>query len=163
MTTFLTVQILFWLGAGMVDDRIEQVRCAEIGFSQAAERKDAVAFAEFVDHEARFASGDPVRGREAVVASWQGFLTPGGADIIWRPAVIEVLPSADLALSRGPYRVTRTSENGETSENWGHFISTWRRSPDGRWRVVFDSGGDAGMIPSDAEQALLAAPQDCPD
>ena len=54
------------------------MRCAEIGFSQAAERKDAEAFAAFVDPEARFVAGEPARGRAAVVASWAALLTPGG-------------------------------------------------------------------------------------
>ena len=97
-----------------------------------------------------------------MVASWKAFLTPGGDDIIWRPEIVEILPSAELALSRGPYRITSTDDQGETHEIWGHYISTWRRSPDGRWRVVFDSGGDSGMTPSAAERALVAALQDCP-
>lgn len=158
----LLAVLLCCSATALADKRVEQVRCAEIGFSQAAERKDAEAFASFIDPEARFASGDPVRGREAVVASWKAFLTPGGMDIMWRPAVLEVLPSADLALSRGPYRIIRSDDHGVAHESWGHFISTWRRAADGRWRVVFDSGGDSGMTPSEAERALLTTPVDCP-
>ena len=63
MRICLAMLILCWLGSGLADERIKQVRCAEIGFSQAAESKDTEAFTEFVDPEARFASGPPVRGR----------------------------------------------------------------------------------------------------
>jgi hypothetical protein len=97
---------LAFSGVALADDRVDEVRCAEIGFSQSAENKDSEAFAAFVDPEARFVAGTIRRGREEVVAGWQGLLTEGGPDIIWRPDLVEVLPSADLALSQGPYRMT---------------------------------------------------------
>ena len=163
MKIIFAILISCSVASATADERVEQLRCAEIGFSQATEHKDAKAFAAFVDPEARFASGAPVRGREAVVSSWAAFLNPGGSKIMWRPDIVEILPSADLGLSRGPYRIIRTDDEGKTSESWGHYISTWRRSPDGQWRVIFDSGGDSGMTPTDAQRALLEAPIDCPD
>jgi ketosteroid isomerase-like protein len=80
----------------------------------------------------------------------------------WRPAVVEVTSDGKLALSRGPYRSTRIDEDGNVQESWGHFISTWRRNAAGNWQVVFDSGGDAGMTPTEAEIAILESEPDCP-
>jgi len=140
----------------------ETVRCAEIAFSNAVEARDVDAFAALVEEEARFVSRVTSRGRDEIVQAWRVFLDPGGPSIRWRPAVVEVHPDGTLALSRGPYRVSSSDEDGESAERWGHFISTWRRGDDGRWRVVFDSGGDDGMTPTAEERTLLDAPDECP-
>ena len=44
---------LFSLSAALADPT-EEVRCREIGFSQAAERQDLAAFSRFIDADARF-------------------------------------------------------------------------------------------------------------
>lgn len=139
-----------------------EVICAETGFSRAAEAKDREAFIRFVDPDARFVSGQVAKGREEIAAAWAGLLAPDGPVIRWRPEVVEVTADGQLALSHGPYRVTSTDEHGVTSHSWGHFNSTWRRSADGAWRVVFDIGGDAGMSPSPHDIAVLEEEPDCP-
>jgi ketosteroid isomerase-like protein len=82
--------------------------------------------------------------------------------IRWRPSITEISQDGQLALSRGPYRVTATEDDGTHRESWGHFISTWRRNENGEWLVLFDSGGDSGMTPSDEEIAILLAEPECP-
>jgi hypothetical protein len=46
-------------------------------------------------------------------------------------------------------------------ENWGTFISTWRRNADGRWQVLFDTGGETGMTPSADDIAVLNQEPEC--
>jgi ketosteroid isomerase-like protein len=137
------------------EDPVEAVRCAEIRFSQSVENQDLEAFADSVDPDARFVSSTVLRGREAVVESWSKAFFGSGVEILWRPSVVEVLQSGELALSRGPYRMSRKAEDGSVQESWGRFNSTWRLNADGRWRVVFDAGGDVGMTPTEEERALL--------
>ncbi len=144
------------------EDIRQEVVCAETGFSRAAEAKDKQMFLSFVDTDARFVTNRVARGREGVGDAWSAALSPDGPTIRWRPAVVEVTSDGNLAISRGPYRSTRTGDNGETVESWGHFISTWRRNAEGRWQVVFDSGGDAGMTPTDDEIGVLESEPDCP-
>ena len=140
----------------------QEVVCAEPGFSRAAEARDRSAFLAFVDPDARFVTGNVARGHAEIAEAWRAFLSPDGPAIRWRPAVVEVSADGRLAISRGPYRTVSVDDNGDRSETWGHFISTWRRDEDGSWHVLFDSGGDAGMTPTAEEVAILEGEPDCP-
>jgi uncharacterized protein (TIGR02246 family) len=136
-------------------DPAQDVRCRETGFSVAAEQRDAAAFAAFIDADARFVGATVSRGADEIVAAWQPFLTEGGPAIKWRPQFVEVLEDGDLALSRGPYRLTVTDQDGNVTEHWGTFNSVWRLHDDGVWRVVFDAGSPPTETPSDEQRALL--------
>ena len=76
--------------------------------------------------------------------------------------IVEVVSNGTLAISRGPYRLTKTSESGETVHTWGTFNSTWRLTGDGEWHVLFDAGGDHGMEPTPEEVEVLNGEPDCP-
>lgn len=143
------------------DSARQQVVCAETAFSQSAELRNQQSFLGFVDEEARFVSGEVLRGPAAVAAAWSVFFAPDGPSIRWRPAVVEVVANGTLAISRGPYRVVRNDDAGNPVESWGTFTSVWRLGGDGEWKVLFDAGGDAGKTPSEAERALLAEEPDC--
>ncbi len=140
----------------------QEMICAETAFSRAAEDRDLVRFLAFVDPDARFASATVARGKADIATAWADFFAPEGPAIRWRPAVTEISADGRLALSRGPYRSLRTGADGERIESWGHFISTWRKSGDGQWLVLFDSGGDNGMTPTEDEKRLLESEPDCP-
>jgi ketosteroid isomerase-like protein len=106
----------------------------EIAFAKTMADRDLEAFARFISAEAIFFSGDtPLRGREAIVAAWAPYFDGDTAPFSWRPDLVEVLDSGDLALSSGPV----VSAAGEAI---GRFNSIWRRDEDGEWRVVFDRG-----------------------
>ena len=139
-----------------------EVICAETGFSRAAEQRDLERFLEFVDPDARFANVAVSRGKDEIATSWAPVFDRDGPAMRWRPAVTEVSADGRLALSRGPYRSVRKGADGERIESWGHFISTWRKTADGDWLVLFDSGGDNGMTPTAAEVVLLESEPDCP-
>jgi ketosteroid isomerase-like protein len=51
----------------------------------------------------------------------------------WKPEVIEVAVSGNLAFSSGPVY-------GADGKQFGVFNSIWRREADGTWKVVFDKG-----------------------
>mgnify|MGYP001816416478 CR=1 FL=1 len=141
---------------------IEEVRCREIGFSQSAEHKDSDAFRSFIDTDARFVSDRVLRGPDAITEAWAVFFSQEGPAIKWRPEIVEILEDGRLALSRGPYRVLATDEDGEPVERWGTFNSVWRMNDDGVWRVVFDAGSPAAVAPDETTRALLDAEYDCP-
>ena len=140
----------------------QDVICAESAFSDAAEKRDLEQFLSFVDIDARFVNNGVARGRASIAEAWAPIFEPEGPSMRWRPAITEVSADGKLALSRGPYRSLKRRENGEFVESWGHFISTWRLAADGRWQVLFDSGGDDGMTPTPAEVELLQSDPRCP-
>ncbi|HSG64952.1 MAG TPA: nuclear transport factor 2 family protein [Gammaproteobacteria bacterium] len=140
---------------------VDDVRCSEIGFSLAAEQRNAERFVTFIDPDARFVGTSVRRGTEAILGDWAAFFEPGGPSIKWRPQFVEVLEDGRLALTRGPYRVAELAENGTIVERWGTFNSVWRLGDDGKWRVVFDAGTPAMEPPPERVRALLDAPVAC--
>ena len=158
----LGAAVVFLASAAIAEDDLKHaVRCSEIGFSLSVERRDLDAFAEYVASDARFVAAGVLRGRDEVVAGWQPMFAEDGPRLSWRPAIIEVVQEAGLALSRGPYKVEAQTESGETSVVWGTFNSVWRRQPDGSWQVMFDAGGDHGKTPTAEEVALFEQDDNC--
>jgi len=142
-------------------DTADDVRCSEIGFSRAAEARDAARFASFIDADARFVGNGVVHGPAAVTEAWSVFFADDGPAIKWRPRFVEVLADESLALTRGPYRMITPDADGNETEHWGTFNSVWRRQADGGWKVVFDAGSPATESPPDEIKALLDADDDC--
>jgi ketosteroid isomerase-like protein len=120
--------------AAAVAELAAQVRAAETAFAATMAARDHAAFGTYVADEALFFSRKGMlRGRAAVMEGWKPYFEGPDAPFSWTPEQVEVLDSGTLALSTGPVFAPG-------GEQIGVFISTWRREPDGRWRVVLDKG-----------------------
>jgi len=142
-------------------DPVEQVRCREVAFSISVETQDVALFASFIDADARFVGNSVLHGPDAIAEAWGGFFAEDGPIIKWRPRFVEVLEDGKLALTRGPYRMITTDDEGIEIERWGTFNSVWRLHEDGEWRVVFDAGSDPDESPADEVKALLDQEDNC--
>lgn len=111
----------------------QQVIAAESSFAASFARRDTAAFAALIAADAVFFGQGAMRGKAAVLEGWRGLLLQPTPPFSWKPEVVEVLESGDLAFSSGPVL------NPE-GRQVGTFNSIWRRQPDGRWLVVFDKG-----------------------
>lgn len=121
----------------------QQVRERETAFAKTMAERDFAAFGDFISEQAVFFAGNqPLRGRQAVLEGWQRFYTAPVAPFSWRPELVEVLPSGDLALSSGPV----FDADGRCV---GTFNSIWRREGD-VWKVIFDRGASSCEFPVDA-------------
>ena len=115
-------------------DAVAAVTAAEIAFAKTMADRDLEAFARFVSEEAVFTNGGrPLVGRDAVKAHWARFYQGPKAPFSWKPDLVVVLASGDLAHSTGPV----AAPDGSVGLR---FYSTWRLERDGAWRVVFDDG-----------------------
>jgi ketosteroid isomerase-like protein len=111
-----------------------QVFAAESSFAASMARRDLQAFASHVSPEAIFFGDTTVmRGKPAVIDGWRRFFESPAAPFSWKPDVIEVLPSGNLAISNGPVF-------DPSGKKVASFSSIWRREPDGSWRIIFDKG-----------------------
>ena len=160
MTRLFVIFALFACNHASADAR-HDVQCREIGFSNSVEVRDVKLFRSFIDPDARFVGNAVSKGVDAIALRWDVFLKAGGPSIKWRPQFIEVLEDGKLALTRGPYRMIATGEDGVESEYWGTFNSVWRLGKDGQWRVVFDAGSESDQTPEAEVQALLVEADDC--
>jgi ketosteroid isomerase-like protein len=57
----------------------------------------------------------------------------------WRPVYTEVARSGELGLSTGPWKLV-SKEKPDAPPAYGQFVSIWRRSGGGPWRVEVDLG-----------------------
>ena len=137
----------------------------ELSFAQSVADHDAAAFAEHLLPDATFVGGNgqPTSGRDAIVREWTGLIAGTGAVLQWYPDAVHVAADGRVALSRGPYWMQFTGEDGEVPRLAGRFISTWLRGDDGTWHVAFDGGGGNVPKPITAEDAaaLAAARKAC--
>ena len=111
----------------------QQVRSREEAFAKTMADRDLRAFASFLSKEAVFVGRSVSRGPAAITETWKRFFDGPVAPFSWRPETVEVLDSGTLALSSGPVF-------GPDGKRIGTFNSTWRREPDGVWRIVLDNG-----------------------
>ena len=120
--------------AAQVPALTAEVESSEIAFARTMADRDLEAFRSFLAPEAVFFRGDePLRGRDAIVEAWAPFFEGPTPPFSWRPDVVQVLETGDLALTSGPVMDASGSEVGR-------FNTVWRRQADGRWLVVFDKG-----------------------
>jgi ketosteroid isomerase-like protein len=111
-----------------------QVFVAESSFAASMAQRDLQAFASFVSSEAVFFGDTAImRGKRAVIEGWRPFFEKPTAPFSWKPEVIEVLPSGNLAYSTGPVF-------DPSGKKVGSFSSVWRQEPDGSWQIIFDRG-----------------------
>jgi ketosteroid isomerase-like protein len=115
-------------------ERQQQVRARETAFAKSMADRDLAAFTSFISPEAVFVGvGGTTRGPIEIAAAWKRFFDGPAAPFSWRPETVEILASGALALSSGPVLDPQ-------GQRIGTYNSTWRRDPDGVWRVVFDNG-----------------------
>lgn len=120
----------------------EQVRASETAFAASMASRDLQAFASWIADDAVFINGGtPLRGKAAVLAHWERFFRAPQAPFAWKPEIVEVLASGQLAYSEGPVSLP----DGKVI---ARYLSTWRREPSGAWRVVFDNGYDTCNCPA---------------
>lgn len=112
----------------------EQVRASEIAFSAAMAARDFQAFSNWIADDATFINGgSPLRGKAAVLSHWERFFKSPTAPFTWKPQIVEILSTGQLAYSEGPVSLP----DGTVATR---YFSTWRRDPSGAWKVVFDNG-----------------------
>jgi hypothetical protein len=63
-------------------------------------------------------------------------LRAGGRTLRWEPSTGAMSPAGDLGITAGPYRIEEHDETIGT----GVYVTVWRRTTDGAWQIIFDTG-----------------------
>jgi len=89
------------------------------------------AFAEYAGRQAIMFLPEPttINGRTETIP-WPGAL-------VWRPDIVAIASSGDLAASAGP----SVAVNAGTGERYGYYVTVWSREAAG-WRFILDTGVD---------------------
>jgi ketosteroid isomerase-like protein len=139
----------------------------ERSFAESVDRHDTLAFSQHISANAVFVSDDPkpVRGRNAIVEEWAGFISGEPYSLHWYPGSVDIAGDAKVALSRGLYWLESGKSAPSKKYAIGHFVSVWTEEPDGVWRVIYDGGNTDRPVPAtklDIQRLKASLPQDCP-
>lgn len=106
---------------------------AETAFARSMSDRDFEAFASFIAEDAVFVNdGDPLRGKENILAHWRKYFEEPDAPFSWRPETSEI-GGGDLGYTEGPVM-------DPAGAIFARFHSTWKLQPDGGWLLIFDNG-----------------------
>jgi uncharacterized protein (TIGR02246 family) len=82
------------------------------------------------------ASGEAVRGREAIAAALRGLVDNGTRVEI---ELSRTITAGDVALGLGTLTLTGTSHEGEAFPQQSSSVVIYSRATDGRWRIAIDA------------------------
>jgi ketosteroid isomerase-like protein len=83
-------------------------------------------------------NGDAVSGPEAMRAFAEGVASVPGFSLSASPISLEVSASGDMGYTLNLLELSVTGEDGEPAVQWLRDFHTWRKEPDGAWRIVED-------------------------
>lgn len=113
----------------------DSLAAAETSFAAQSVREGMrAAFLAWLAPEATLYQNGPVNGPELIAAR------PDPPIVLdWRPVFVEVAGSGEIGLSTGPWTIT-SRKDPTTPARHGQFVTVWKRSPPGPWRVRVDLG-----------------------
>jgi ketosteroid isomerase-like protein len=124
-------------------------------FARAAAQKGTrEAFLEFLAEDGVIFRPGPVNGAE-----WFAEHEAAPGLLSWRPTYAEVARSDDIGYTTGPWELRREGSEGD-AVTYGHYVSIWRRNPEGSWRLLLDTGvshDPPRAVPSEVEFGAGAA------
>jgi len=112
---------------------------ADRQFSKLSNLKGAaIAFDSFIsDDVIRLVNrSNPLRGRRAVVEDVKKM----GGTLRWEPFFADTSESCDLGYTVGDYEYIYLDQMGYEKTSRGNYITIWKKSVNGEWKVVFDTG-----------------------
>jgi len=122
---------------------------AELAFAEAARAKGMKdAFIEFAAPDGILFRRGPVNAREL----WRRTDPAPTGLLSWHPTYADVARSGELGYTTGPWEF-RPQASDEKASGHGHFVTLWRRQPDGSWLFAVDIGIDHAA-PAAPDRAL---------
>ena len=149
---FLVLCALLPLAASAAPSDLANMVQAEYDFAAMAKREGYKAsFLKYLSEDSvMFANGAvPARKRVSSRPDLQGSLQ-------WYPSYAVVSSTGDMGLSTGPWVYW---DKGKPAA-FGHFVSIWRKQPDGSWRNALDVGVDHDELRPAPTRLEVDAPSD---
>lgn len=74
----------------------------------------------------------PAKGKERLAAR-----PDPPIELVWWPSYAEISRSGEMGWTTGPWERRLKGKDGVAT---GHFVTVWKRQPDGQWRWLIDTG-----------------------
>jgi len=140
--------VLFTLGLGSAVARAaeapeEPLMQADRDFHKATSERRLEGWMDYMADDVVMLGGPKGQlvGKEAVRADRAGlFVDNPKLDLHWEPTAGEMFPGGGMGYTTGKWTMTGTSAKGNNVSLSGRYLTVWRKSPDGAWKVVWDGG-----------------------
>jgi ketosteroid isomerase-like protein len=111
---------------------------AERAFSQfSVDHGIKPAFLEFLGEEGIIFTPRAAPGRKTYLD--QPDEKEPRAKLVWRPIFADIAASGDFGYTTGPYELSFERE-GVVQSRFGHYVTVWKKTSDGQWKVRIDKG-----------------------
>jgi ketosteroid isomerase-like protein len=119
------------------------VVAAERAFARASiEQGMQAAFLAHLAEDAVVFRPGPVPAR-----AWFRRQAPVKGRLEWAPDFAAIASSGDVAFTAGPWKW----QDPDGSSRFGHYLTVWRRDPQGAWKVVIDAGASHATVDLEVE------------
>src|SRR5215203_1109459 len=111
----------------------------EQAFSKMAEEKDTrEAFMAFIADDGLLFRPGAVNGKRWML---EHPVPPSDKKplLAWQPSYAGIAASGDLGFTTGPWEA-KSDIKDEKPAGYGHFMTVWKKQPDGSWKFVVDLG-----------------------
>jgi ketosteroid isomerase-like protein len=138
------------------DEKVLRDMDAQWSKAAASNNLDAVV-AYYTDDASLLPPNEPIAdNKQAIRASWAGFLVPG-TSVSWEANRVDVSRSSDLAYTQGTYQATMKDAQGKLAPDHGKYLEVWKKQADGKWKAVADMfSSDVAAAPASAEKKAPA-------
>jgi ketosteroid isomerase-like protein len=140
----------------LVQAPLQEMVQTEQAFSRmAAEKNTRDAFLAFIADDGLLFRPEAVNGKK-----WLQEHPSQPSDkhplLAWQPAFAGMAAAGDLGFTTGPWELKQDVKDAQPS-GYGHFVTLWKKQPDGSWKFVVDLGISHPM--SGGPQTLWQPPE----
>lgn len=145
-TILLLVPVLLLAGCGQpagVDPAAQRQAVLDADRQFAAEtlERGGDGWADYFAEDAvMYPASGKIEGREKIREVMTRAMTPEAPKLMWEPEDAVVAQSGDLAYSVGRWQSVADPDGEKTVLTQGYYLTVWKKTPAGEWRVAADMG-----------------------
>jgi ketosteroid isomerase-like protein len=126
-----------------IDERADALLAADRAFCAATQERRIEGWVDAFDENGSQFDDDfrPLTGKTAIRARMAPFFADPANELVWEPDSAIVSEGGNLGSTSGRFTMTRRREDGSRETLLtGRYFDVWRRTADGKWRLVLDLG-----------------------
>jgi len=131
-------------------DALNSMQQTDADFSDTSKKKGfKAAFLEYIDEDGALLRPNrmPIVGADAV--EYLSAINDSSVQLTWEPLGGDVAKTGDMGYTYGTYLMKDSA-----SESRGTYVTIWRKTPEGKWKFVLDSGNQGlGEVRKDSVSA----------
>jgi ketosteroid isomerase-like protein len=89
-------------------------------------------------------TNQPTTGIAAILAEMEPVFKDSSFSLRWHPTKGEMMIPGVIGYTVGRWERIRKNKEGKLMKSTGTYSTTWKKQPDGSWKIVLDSGSSDG-------------------